>query len=79
MVPTDRDLNTNNTTATLDAPITTKSDPRSIECPECGNTKVARARRHGMDRIISFVNIYPYSCRTHTCKARFYRFGNTGR
>jgi predicted RNA-binding Zn-ribbon protein involved in translation (DUF1610 family) len=71
MVPTDRDLNTNNTTATLDAPITTKSDPRSIECPECGNTKVARARRHGMNRI--------YSCRTHTCKARFYRFGNTGR
>jgi predicted RNA-binding Zn-ribbon protein involved in translation (DUF1610 family) len=78
MVPTDRDLTADKTTtATLDAPVAAKSDTQRRECPECGNTKTARARRHGVDRVISLVNIYPYSCRIHTCKARFYRFGNT--
>jgi predicted RNA-binding Zn-ribbon protein involved in translation (DUF1610 family) len=79
MVQTDRDLAADKTTATLDAPIAPQLDTKELTCPECGNTKIARARRHGMDRIISLVNIYPYSCRIHTCKARFYRFGNTNK
>jgi predicted RNA-binding Zn-ribbon protein involved in translation (DUF1610 family) len=80
MVPTDRDLAADNTTtATLDAPIASQPDTKELTCPECGNTKIARARRRGTDRIISLVNIYPYSCRTHTCQARFYRFGNTNK
>ena len=74
MVPTDRDPTTDNdTSATLDTPVTTNS--AGIECPECGNAKISRSRREGVDRIISLINIYPYRCRTHTCQAHFYRFG----
>ncbi len=76
MVPTDRDPTTNNaTTATIDTPVTISTNSAGIKCPECGNAKISRTRREGVDRIISLLNIYPYSCRTHTCKARFYRFG----
>jgi predicted RNA-binding Zn-ribbon protein involved in translation (DUF1610 family) len=68
MVPTDRNKTTENT-------ITEDTDT-SANCPECGNEKICRTHRSGaLDRIISLVNIYPYCCRTHTCKARFYRFG----
>ncbi|WP_310429694.1 hypothetical protein [Chamaesiphon sp. VAR_48_metabat_135_sub] len=67
MVPTDR-----NTTEET----TTEDTATSAKCPECGNEKICRTHRAGkLDRIISLVNIYPYCCRAHTCKARFYRFG----
>jgi predicted RNA-binding Zn-ribbon protein involved in translation (DUF1610 family) len=79
MVPTDRDLTTDDTTtATLANPVTTHTTTTAATCPECGNDQVCRTRRQGFDRVISLVNIYPYYCRTHTCQARFYRFGRDG-
>jgi predicted RNA-binding Zn-ribbon protein involved in translation (DUF1610 family) len=79
MVPTDRDLTTDDTTtATLADPVTTNTTATGATCPDCGNEKICRARRQGFDRVISLVNIYPYCCRAHTCQARFYRFGRGG-
>jgi predicted RNA-binding Zn-ribbon protein involved in translation (DUF1610 family) len=79
MLPTDRDPTTDKaTTATLEHPETTNTKTAALTCPECGNEKVARARRQGFDRVISLINIYPYSCRIHTCQARFYRLGRGG-
>jgi predicted RNA-binding Zn-ribbon protein involved in translation (DUF1610 family) len=78
MVPTDRDPNTySDPTATIDNSVTTNPTAATLTCPECGQDKVSRARRKGFDRVISLVNIYPYCCRMHACKARFYRFGNS--
>ncbi|WP_310488022.1 hypothetical protein [Chamaesiphon sp. VAR_69_metabat_338] len=80
MIPTDRDPTNNTNTATLEAPVATNIDTKGIRtCPDCGSAKIGRARRRRIDRIISLVNIYPYSCRIHTCKARFYSFGNSGK
>jgi hypothetical protein len=80
MLPTDRDLTTDKaTTAMLDHPGTTNTKTAALTCPECSGEKVSRARRQGFDRVISLVNIYPYSCRIHACKARFYRFGRGGK
>jgi hypothetical protein len=79
MLPTDRDLTTDKaTTATLEHPETTNTKTAALTCPECGGEKVSRARRQGFDRVISLINIYPYSCRIHACKARFYRLGRGG-
>jgi hypothetical protein len=78
MGPADLDLTTDDATT---APLSTAptNTNRLATCPECGQTKMCRARRQGLDRVISLVNIYPYSCRTHTCQARFYRFGRSKR
>jgi hypothetical protein len=79
MLPTDRDLTTDKaTTATLEHPENRSNTIAALTCPECGGEKVSRARRKGFDRVISLVNIYPYSCRIHTCQTRFYRFGRGG-
>ncbi len=82
MVPTDRDPTTDDTTtATLANPVTTNTSATTdtaATCPDCGSEKICRARRQGFDRVISLVNIYPYCCRMHACKARFYRFGRGG-
>jgi predicted RNA-binding Zn-ribbon protein involved in translation (DUF1610 family) len=68
VVPTEQNKTTEDTI--------TEDIDTSVKCPECGNEKICRTHRAGkLDRMISLVNIYPYCCRIHTCKARFYRFG----
>jgi predicted RNA-binding Zn-ribbon protein involved in translation (DUF1610 family) len=46
------------------------------KCPECGTNKVRRANRCGtLDRVLSYLNIYPYRCRECLSRKRFYSFG----
>jgi ssDNA-binding Zn-finger/Zn-ribbon topoisomerase 1 len=46
------------------------------KCPKCGTHKVRRANRYGtLDRVLSFVNIYPYRCCQCLSQKRFYSFG----
>jgi predicted RNA-binding Zn-ribbon protein involved in translation (DUF1610 family) len=73
MVPTNRHPITEETETETQAEI----DPNAaVTCPACGNERICRTHREGKrDRIISFINIYPYYCREHTCQHRFYRFG----
>jgi predicted RNA-binding Zn-ribbon protein involved in translation (DUF1610 family) len=46
------------------------------KCPKCGSLSLTRSQRVDFtERMLSWVDIYPYRCQKQTCKHRFESFG----
>jgi ssDNA-binding Zn-finger/Zn-ribbon topoisomerase 1 len=51
--------------------------PTALKCPRCGTHNIRRTNRHRgwIDRLLTWINIYPYRCLDCPDRKRFYRFG----
>ncbi|WP_310488966.1 hypothetical protein [Chamaesiphon sp. VAR_69_metabat_338] len=46
------------------------------KCPKCGSLSITRSQRVDFtERMLAWVDVYPYRCQKHTCKHRFESFG----